>query len=141
MAVVAADELDDVFSLGGGAGQANGRHGGFGSGTDEAQFPDGRKRLDDGLGQLDFRRRRSTEAGSFAGRVDDGFNNLGGRMAEQQRAPGTNVVDIRIAVGVVYVGSFAAHQERRFTADRAEGAHRRIHAARDQLFGSLLKFA
>ena len=46
-----------------------------------------------------------------------------------------------VAVGVVDVGAFAAYQEGRFAADRAEGAHRRIDAAGDQLFGSLLKLA
>jgi hypothetical protein len=39
------------------------------------------------------------------------------------------------------VGAFAAYQEGRFSADRAEGAYRRINAARDKPFGSLLKFA
>jgi hypothetical protein len=39
------------------------------------------------------------------------------------------------------VGTFAAYQKGRFSADRAEGAHRRINTAWNQSFGSLLKLA
>ena len=141
VSVVAADELDNVFAPGGGAGEADGRHGGFGSGADEAQLADGGKRLDDGLGQIDFRWGGCAEAGALAGGVDDGFDDLGGGVAEQERSPGADVIDIRVAVGVVDVSALAAYQEGRFSADGAEGTHGRVDAAGDQLFGALLKLA
>ena len=97
--------------------------------------------LDDGLGEIGFGGRRGSEAGAVARGFDDGFNDLGRRVAEKQRSPGTDVVDVGVAVGVVDTGAFSANQEGRIAADRAEGAHGRVHAAGNELFSAFLEFA
>ncbi len=54
VAVVAADALYDEIALGGGAGEADGGHGGFGAGVDEADHFDGGEGTGDDLRELDF---------------------------------------------------------------------------------------
>ena len=52
-------------------------------------------------------------------------------MPQQQRSPGADVVDVRIAVDVENARAFAARDETGRAADAAKRAHRRIHAARN----------
>ena len=52
-----------------------------------------------------------------------GFDHRGGGVAENERPPGADVVDVFVAVGVPEMGALAAHHERRIAAHRAEGAH------------------
>ena len=54
-------------------------------------------------------------------------------VAEDQRPPGADVVDVAVAVDVVEIGALAALDEQRLPAHRAEGAHGRIDAAREQV--------
>src|SRR5439155_7903648 len=58
-------------------------------------------------------------------------------VAEDHRPPRTDVVDIALAFGVEDAGAFGAGDESRRAADRAERAHRRVHAARDHALGAL----
>jgi hypothetical protein len=53
------------------------------------------------------------------------------RMAGDQRAPGTDVVDVGIAVDVPDGGAFAALYEGRRATDRLKCANGRIDAARN----------
>ncbi len=70
-------------------------------------------------------------------------HHIGMRMAGDHRPPGTDVVNVAAAIGVVQIRAFAAREEDRCAADALEGAHRRVHAAGDallrgaeELFGS-----
>src|SRR5690606_9609462 len=53
----------------------------------------------------------------------------GMRVAQDERAPRPDMVEIAGAVGVPDVRAFAARDEARRAADGAERAHRRVHAA------------
>ena len=52
-------------------------------------------------------------------------------VAEDERTPGADVVDVFVAVGIEDVGAFAAHDEGRGAADAALGADRGVDAAGD----------
>ena len=54
------------------------------------------------------------------------------RVAEDQRAPRADVVDVAVAVDVEEVRALAAVDEERRAADGAERAHGRVHAAREE---------
>ncbi len=57
-------------------------------------------------------------------------------MAEDQRPPGADVVDVLVAIGIEDVGAFAALDEGRSAADAAIGAHGRVYAAGDGKLGA-----
>ena len=57
-------------------------------------------------------------------------------MAEDQRAPRADVVDVAIAVDVVEIGRFAALEKDRLAADAAERAGRTIDAAGDEILST-----
>jgi hypothetical protein len=57
-------------------------------------------------------------------------------MAEDQRAPGTDVVEVGLAVGIPDARAFAARKEARRAAYRAEGADGRIDAAGNGFLGA-----
>ena len=65
----------------------------------------------------------------------------GWRVAEDQRPPGADVVDVAVAVGVPHVRAQAADQKRRRAADRTEGADRRIDSAGNELLSAGLQCA
>jgi len=74
VAVVAALKLHDVFALGKGAGQSDGRHGRFGARTDEAHFLHVGKGGDHEFGQIGFSGRGGSETGARARGGNDGLN-------------------------------------------------------------------
>jgi hypothetical protein len=65
-----------------------------------------------------------------------GAHGVGIGMAEDQRAPGTDVVEVGLAVGVPDARAFAAGKEARRAAHRTEGAHRGIDAAGNGFLGA-----
>ena len=82
------------------------------------------------------------EAGADFERALQRRQNLGMAVAQQQRAPRADVVDVLVAVDVEDVAALAARDEERIAAHAAKGAHRRIDAAGNdvlrpakQLFG------
>src|ERR1700740_3325867 len=62
-------------------------------------------------------------------------------MAQNQRAPGTDVINVLIAVRVPEVGALSTHDKRGIAAHSAEGANRGGDSTRDQLFRSLLQLS
>ena len=50
------------------------------------------------------------------------LHHLGMAMTEDHRAPGTDVIDIALAVGIPEIGTFGTRDEAWCAADRAEGA-------------------
>ena len=108
VAVIAAFEFDGEIAAGESARHAQSAHGGFGAGVDQAHHFHGRNDLRDQLGQFDFVPGGRAEAGA-------GFENLAQRvdhrrraMAQEQRPPGADVIDIGIAVDVEDARAFAA---------------------------------
>jgi hypothetical protein len=121
--VVAAGELDHQLPAGGGARQADRRHGGLGTGGDQPDLVDRRTR-DDLLGEVDLRPRRGAVGRAPVNRLGDLGDHRRVRVPEQQRPPRADQVHVGAAVGVDEVGAGAADHEPRHAPDGAEGAHR-----------------
>ena len=139
VAVVAALEFDDELAAGGGAGQADGRHGGLSAGADKAHLFDGGIAGHDALGEIGLGGGGCAEAGGVARRALDGLDDRRKGVAEDHRTPGAEVVDIAIAVGVDEVGALGALDEWRRAAHGAKGPHRRVDAAGKEALGAFLE--
>jgi hypothetical protein len=61
------------------------------------------------------------------------------RVADDHRAPGADVVDVALAVGVPHIGALGAGDEARRAAHRTEGADGRVDAAGNGLLGAIEK--
>src|ERR1051326_8323644 len=83
--------------------------------------------VDDGIGELDLLFGGRPEAGADGERAFQRLENLRMPVAEQQRSPATDVIDVLVAVGIEDVRALAARDESRLAAYAAECAHRRIH--------------
>src|SRR5213078_1634056 len=99
VSVVAAGELHDSRATGEAAGEADRRHRRLGAGADEPHLLDRADPGDDLLGELDLALGRRTEAGAAADLGPHRVDNGGMRMAEDDRAPGADEVDVVTAVG------------------------------------------
>ena len=127
--VITALKLDHIFSTGKRPRHADGGHRRFGARADEAQFFDGGHGGDHQLRQVGFGGGRGSEAcAPFRGPLNRLHHQRVG-MAQDHGPPGTEVVQIAIAIGVPQVGSLGSHQEGRISPYRAKGAHRRIDAS------------
>ena len=62
-------------------------------------------------------------------------DDLGVGVAQDHGAPGADVVDVAVAVGVEDIGPGGAGEEDRVAADAAEGPHRGVHAPGDVALG------
>ena len=137
MAVVAAFELDDLLAAGGAARQADGAHAGFGARADQAHHVDAGDQLDDLFGQLDFALGGSAERESLEHRFLHRFHHRGVAVTQDHRAPGADVVDVLLPVGVPKVSALGTLHKTRRAAHGLEGAHGRVHATGDQGFGAV----
>ena len=142
VAVITSFELHYQIAPGEAAGQPYGRHGGFGPGADQARHLDGGHGVADGFGQLHLALGGRAETGAPGERAFEGVDDDRMTVAEQQRSPGPDVVDVLVAIHVEDVRALAARDERRVAAHGAIGAHGRVDAARyhflrpaKQLFG------
>src|SRR5690349_20894396 len=140
MAVIAAFEFDDEVAIREPARHADGGHGRFGARVHQTYHFDGRDSLADGFRQLDFALGGRAEAGAGCERFARCLHDGRMRVAQQQRSPGADVIDILVAVRIEDVRALAARDEQRRSADAAESSHRRIDAARDVLLGPAEKF-
>ena len=136
VAVIAAFEFDDEVAAGEAARHPDGRHGGFGAGVHQAHHFDRRHGAANGLRQFDFPLGGSAETGSDGERAFDGRENRGVAMAEQQRTPGADVIDVLVAIDVEDVRPLAARDENGVAADAAESADGGIDAAGNDLLGA-----
>jgi hypothetical protein len=137
MAVIAAFELDDDLPTRRGPGQTDGRHGRLSAGANEAQLLDGRIAGDDLLGEIGFGRRRCPKAGAVRGCLLNRFNHGREGVAEDHGSPGTEVVNVAIAVRVPQICALAALDKGRLATHGTKGAHGRVDPARKQLFCAL----
>jgi hypothetical protein len=94
MAVVAALELDQDVAAGIATGQANGAHGGFGAGGNQAHHVHRRHQFAEQVGDVDFLLGRRTEGEAIDGGSLHGGDDLGMGVAEDHRAPGADVVGV-----------------------------------------------
>ncbi len=124
VAVVAAFEFDEQVAPGVAARQADGAHGGFGAGGDEAHHVEAGDEFDELFGQVDFSFCGRAEGEAVGGSFLHGADDVGVGMADDQRPPGADVIEVTLAVGIPEVGACATGEEARFAADGTEGAHR-----------------
>src|SRR5258708_39751208 len=139
MAVVAAFKLDDVLAIRISTGQSYGRHGCFRAGTDEADLFDRRECLNHGFREFGFNRSACAKAGAVTVDLLHRLDHAGKSMAKDERAPGADVVDVLIAIGVPYARALAAHEIRRLSPYGFECPHPRIHTARGHPGGASVK--
>ena len=136
MAVVAALELDELAAAGGATGQANGAHARFGARADEADHLHRWHQAQDFFGQLHFALCGGAEAEAFECGLLHRFKHGGVAVAQDHRAPGADVVDETLVVGIPEVGALRALDEAGCAAHGLEGTHGRVHAAGDQRLGA-----
>jgi hypothetical protein len=125
-----------TIAAGEAAREADGAHGRLGAGGDQAHHLQPRQQPRQQFGHLDLGFRRRAESQSPHYGVLHRLDHLGMGVAQHQRAPGADVVDVALAVGVPHIRAFAAREEARRAADRAEGAHWRIDAAGNGFLGA-----
>ena len=139
MSVIAAGELDDEIAPGERSRQADGAHHRLRARRHQSHLLDSGVRGDHALRQLDLRRARRAEGHSVTGGLCDRFDDGGMSVAQYQRAPGADQIEITAAVAVGQMRSAAADEEKRRATDRAERPHGRVHAAGDDAGGALVE--
>mmetsp|Transcript_10241 Transcript_10241/g.17627 ORF Transcript_10241/g.17627 Transcript_10241/m.17627 type:complete len:515 (-) Transcript_10241:180-1724(-) len=130
VAVVAPVELDDLLAAGEGAHQAEHAHAGLGTRVSETDHLHGGDGINHGLGELILQGRGSTERGTLIKSDLESIQNLVVGMAADSRSPGSNVVDVFVAIHVVGVGTLHAIEDHGVAADRFESADRRRDSTR-----------
>ena len=141
MAVIAAFEFQDQVALGKSARDANRGHRRFGAGADEANALDRRHRAGDALAQFDFERRSHPIARAASRLIGNSGDNVRMRVAENQRAPGADVIDVLAPVHILQARAFRAIDHQRRAAHGAKCAHGAVHAADQNIFGALEELA
>src|SRR6202030_76165 len=92
-------------------------------------------------GELDFQLGGHAKAGAALGLLRN--SRADGRIgvAQENGAPGADVIEELVAVGVVQILAFAALDNERLAAHRAERAHRAVDAADEQFGGAVENLA
>ena len=137
MAMIATLELNQQVAAGVAARQPNGAHRRLGPGTDQANHFQRRQQLAQQVRHVDLAFGRCAEGESLERRFLHRGDHLRVGVAENQRPPGTDIIDVALAVGVGDVGTGTGNEKARRAADRTEGAHRRVDAAGNVLLGAL----
>ena len=137
MAVVAAFELDDLFAASGPARQADGAHTGFGTRTDQANHVQAGHELDDFFGQLHLALGGCAETEAFQQRFLHRFHHSRVAVAQDHGAPGADVVDVLLAVGIPKIGALCPLHKAWRATHRFEGPYGRVHTTRNQGFGAV----
>src|SRR5713101_7776239 len=133
MTVIAAFKFDDEVTAGCGARQTHRAHRCFGTGTDEPYLFTRRKSRPDSRGEFDFELGGHAVTGAPARLCGDGFDDLWMRVAQDQRSPGTYIVDIFIPIGVPKARARRAIGDNGIAADGAKRAHRAVYSTDEDL--------
>ena len=133
MAVVAADELDDLVPARERAGDPECAHRRLGARAHEAHELESWHRFPDQARELELERARRAEARALAQRVLERRHHARVCVPEDERPPRKDVVHVAAAVDVDEVRALAALHEERGATDRAERTHRRADPARKEI--------
>ena len=123
VAVVGTGELDHHLAAGGGAGEADRAHRRLGAGAGHAHHLGRGDAGDDLFGQLDLGRGRGAEAGPAGRGLGHRRDHRRVGVAEDQRAPGADPVEVAVAVDVDQLAALAALDEDRLAPDLAHRPH------------------
>ena len=116
MAMIATVELNQQVPPRDAPCQANGAHGGLGARVDHPDHLHRWNRLDDHLGQFYFKVCGGPKAGSSLQHPLDGRYHLRMAVPQDHGAPGTDVVYIRIAIGIEHPGALGSLDKDGFCA-------------------------
>src|SRR5258705_4060546 len=131
MAVIAAIEFDNLVAFDESARKTNGGHRRLGARIAHANFLDAWHERTDKLCHRDFEWIRNSKTRAVLRSVLNCLYDFRMRMAENRGAPGSDVVDIIIAVNVPDVCPFGFVDEKWLPSDSSKCAHRRVNAARN----------
>ena len=134
MAVIAAGEFDNFAAARCAPGKTQGRHNRFRAGVDHTHHLDA-GHVTHQLCHIHLCRRRRAEAQALADGFTHGLLHRFTAVAQNQRPPGANEVNVFLAVHVPDVAAKAPIQESGVGAHTAAGPHRRIHTAGHDLLG------
>ena len=141
VAVVAAGKLDDDVPPSERSRQPNCTHRRFGAGIDQPHHFDRGDGIDNDLRKLGLGLGRGAVTGSPACRFFDCPHNPSVRVPQDERSPRADVIQVLVAVDVVEVRPFPAHDEERMTAHGAEGAGGAIHTSGNHSEGAVEGFS
>src|SRR5450759_2984858 len=133
MAVVAPVELDDRVTRGHSARQTNRAHRRLGPTRDEAQHLDVRHARDNQPRELQLELRGDTEARPVLHHPLERIENRGRSVAENERTPREDVVDVFVAVDIPDPRASAFGDEERLAANPAKCTNGRAHATGKEL--------
>ncbi len=140
MAVVAAFEFEDQRPSGRSAGEANRRHRRLRAGVDHSHpLEPGHSRAQV-LGHLHLERGRRAVGKPLADRLLDRREYGGVSVTCNHRSPGTDVVEIALALDIPEIGPEGTGGEERLAAHRAEGADGGVDTAGDEALGAREQF-
>jgi hypothetical protein len=129
VAVIAAVELDDQVATRRRSRQPDGRHRGFGAAVHEPHHLERGHPLPHRLGELHLRFARRAVRPTPFGCPAYGLEHGGMGVAEDERTPRADVIDVRLAVDVGEATPGRARDEKGRSADRSKRPHRGIHPA------------
>ena len=135
--MITAFELDGDVASGEAAGHAQGAHGGFRPGVYQTYELHGGHQFPYRLSQFDLQFRRSPEAGAAGQGFVDRREDFRVAVAQQQRPPRADVVDVFVIVFVEKTGALPPLDEARPTADATPRPDRGVDSPGDGKFGSL----
>ena len=139
VAVVAAHKLEHLVPLGGGAGQAQGAHGGLCAGVDHAHHFKAGHGGNHFFGQGYFCRAGSAVAGAAFGGLAHGPGDGRFVMPKDHGAPGEYKVDILVAVHIGNPAAVSFGYEQGLAVHVVAGAHRAVDAAGNNRAGLFKK--
>ena len=111
-AVVSAFEFNDLVAAGGGAGQADGMHGGFRAAVAEADHLN-RKALADFFGEFPFHVMRHAVHGAGGKTFLNGLHDGGMAVSGHERAESQVVVDVFVAIEIAELAAAGFFHEDR----------------------------
>jgi hypothetical protein len=139
VAVVTARELDDLVTTRVTAGEADGRHRGFGAAVGHADLLHRRHAGQNQFGHLDLEGIRGAEARAAVEGLTDRRADIRVVVAVDGRTPGQDEVHELLVIGRGQTSAIGRLREEGGATDRAESADRGIDAARDHREGALEK--
>ena len=135
MAVVAALELDDEITAGGAPRETDGAHGRLRPRGDQTHHLHGRHRGHDEIGQLDLARGRRAIARAPREGLPHRLDHGGGGVAQDERAPRAEEIDVGAAVDIRDAAALGAPDEEGSAAHAAKGPDGTVDAAGKHTLG------
>ncbi len=111
MPVITAGKFDDQLPPREAPGQTNAAHGRLSSRADHAHHLDARKQLDDELGQLRFQLGRGAEGCPSRKGIADSLDHARIIVPQNERAPGTDEIEIAVAIDIEEIRSLSPSDE------------------------------